>query len=189
MSADTSWKIHLSALKEKRRVHSQKASSQVESSSMLKVVSPGTPIAGDDNSDIAIVDDASEDISLRDSYLQRKILDELSASTTWLAASLEADADYQSRSRSDNIHDITPDAKQLVVTFTSGGCTRIKVSCWIGGLGVRVHVHGRYHLTGQLHLLTTPVEFVFVSGEAHLYTPVALLHVGTVSEQRCSRHC
>lgn len=114
MSADTSWKIHLSALKEKRRVHSQKASSQVESSSMLKVVSPGTPIAGDDNSDIAIVDDASEDISLRDSYLQRKILDELSASTTWLAASLEADEDYQSRSRSDNIHDITPDAKQAM---------------------------------------------------------------------------
>ena len=114
MSSDTSWKSHLSALKEKQRVHSEKAKSQVESSSsILNVVSPGTPVIGVDNSDIGIVNDASEDISLRDSYLQRKILDELSASTTWLAASLEAD-DYKHRSISENVCNVTPDNKQVI---------------------------------------------------------------------------
>ena len=110
-----SWKSHLSTLKEKRRVHSQiAAKAEVESSSVLNVVSPGTPIVGVDKSDSGIVEEASEEISLRDSYLQRKILDELTASTTWLAASLEADADYQRRSRSENIHNISPDAKQVM---------------------------------------------------------------------------
>ena len=106
--ADTSWKSHLAILR-KRRLKgisgSSSSKTEVEGKAreeeeeeevhMIGVVSPGTPTVSPQSKGFAdhekvLGDEEEEEMSLRDSYLQRRIL-EITSSTSWLSASVDDD--------------------------------------------------------------------------------------------------
>ena len=105
---DMSWKSHLATLRKKNRMKSGDAATSAsetgeESRAMIGVVSPETPLVSPDvkqelrdADDEAIGEDGEDALSLRDSYLQRRIL-EITSSTSWLSASMD---DEQVRSSS-----------------------------------------------------------------------------------------
>jgi hypothetical protein len=101
MMADTSWKSHLAALKHRRNKKSGVSDSSKSPSDlaareevhMIGVVSPETPMMSPEEKVFGkhgkiSREEEEQELSLRDSYLQRRIL-EITSSTSWLSASVD----------------------------------------------------------------------------------------------------